>query len=231
MDRRPIGARRLKIVHRLSGALARAGVSPNAISVAGVVAAVIAGGLLVFSNPARTGIDVSGSGVTACLIVASVLIPFRLLCNLLDGLVAVEGGRRSALGDVFNEVPDRIADIAVLVGAGYVAGASVTLGWCAACLAVLVAYVRSFGKSLGFASDYRGPMAKQQRMVVVVIGALWVALAPEAWQEACSIVCESSRSAYGGMAIALGVICAGCVITFARRLWRICVLLRERGLA
>ena len=29
----------------------------------------------------------------------------RLLCNLLDGMVAVEGGKRSKSGELYNDVP------------------------------------------------------------------------------------------------------------------------------
>ena len=54
-------------------------------------------------------------------------IQLRLIANLLDGLVAVEGGKRTPTGELYNEAPDRIADTAVLVGAGYAVGGS---PWC-----------------------------------------------------------------------------------------------------
>ncbi len=44
-------------------------------------------------------------------------------------------------------------------------------GWAGsgALAAALTAYVRVFGGSLGFAQDFRGPFAKQQRMAVLTI--------------------------------------------------------------
>jgi hypothetical protein len=48
------------------------------------------------------------------------------------------------------------------------------LGWLTALLAVLTAYIRVFGGALGFAQDFRGPMAKQQRMAVFTAGCLLV---------------------------------------------------------
>lgn len=40
-------------------------------------------------------------------------VPFgvlgRLLCNLLDGMVAVEGGKRSKSGELYNDVPGLIS--------------------------------------------------------------------------------------------------------------------------
>jgi phosphatidylglycerophosphate synthase len=77
------------------------------------------------------------------LLVGAAAVQLRLLCNLLDGLVAIEGGRGSATGELFNELPDRVSDVLALVAAGYavtwVAWAP-ELGWAAALAAVLTAY-------------------------------------------------------------------------------------------
>jgi phosphatidylglycerophosphate synthase len=98
----------------------------------------------------------------------------RLVCNLLDGMVAIEGGKKSSVGSLYNEFPDRIADSLFIVALGYAVGWP-ALGWFGALAAALTAYVRVFGGSLGFAQDFRGPMAKQQRMAVLtaacVVGA------------------------------------------------------------
>ena len=61
-------------------------------------------------------------------------------------MVAVGSGKASPLGEVYNEVPDRIADPLILIGAGFAAGGSPTLGYVAALLAVFVAYVRVLGR-------------------------------------------------------------------------------------
>ncbi len=106
------------------------------------------------------------------LVSAAVCIQARLLCNLLDGLVAVEHGRGGTAGPIWNELPDRIADVLLLAGAGYAVetagiGGGAALGWIAAVLAVLTAYVRELGRGLGRPADFSGPMAKQQRMAVL----------------------------------------------------------------
>ncbi|WP_262421414.1 hypothetical protein [Paraburkholderia sp. UCT31] len=100
---------------------------------------------------------------------AIVGIQMRLLCNVLDGLVAVEGGKKSPLGALYNEFPDRIADSLILVATGYAAGLPV-IGWLAALLAALTAYVRVFGGALGFEQEFLGPMAKQHRMAALTTG-------------------------------------------------------------
>ena len=102
----------------------------------------------------------------------------RLLANMLDGMVALGRGTASAVGELYNEIPDRVADTAVLVGLGYAAG-SVAWGLAAAMAAMATAYVRAVGRGLGRPSDFCGPMAKQQRMALVtataVLSALWPA--------------------------------------------------------
>lgn len=161
-NRRPIAARGSAWAQRIAAALARSAVTPNQISVASVAFAG-AGAVLLGWWP-------TAAGLVAC----AICIQLRLICNLLDGMVAMEGGKASAVGKIYNEFPDRIADSLLIVAAGYACGYA-WLGWLGALLAALTAYVRVFGGSLGFAQDFRGPFAKQQRMALLtaacVIGA------------------------------------------------------------
>jgi phosphatidylglycerophosphate synthase len=98
-------------------------------------------------------------------------VQLRLLCNLLDGMVAVEGGRKSKVGALYNEVPDRIADSLFIVSLGY-AIAVPWLGWFGALAAAVTAYIRVLGGTFDLAQDFRGPMAKQHRMAVLTLGCL-----------------------------------------------------------
>lgn len=153
--RRPIAARDSGLARRLTKELLRTPVTPNQISVASIFFAALGAGALV------------NAPVHPVLYLAAIAgIQLRLLCNLLDGMVAVEGGRGSALGALYNEVPDRVADTMMLVAMGYAAGSS-WLGWACALVAALTAYIRVFGGSLGQAQDFRGPMAKQHRMALL----------------------------------------------------------------
>ena len=65
---------------------------------------------------------------------------------------------KAACGNRYNEVPDRIADLIILIAAGFAVGGSPTVGLLAAVVAVFVAYVRTMGASVGvgqmkFAAD------------------------------------------------------------------------------
>lgn len=113
----------------------------------------------------------------ALLLAAALFCQFRLLCNLFDGMVAIEGGKQAPDGPFWNEFPDRIADILILVGAGYGADAP-ALGWAAAALAVLTAYTRELGRACGLPADFSGPMAKQHRMATITAAALLSLLEP-----------------------------------------------------
>jgi hypothetical protein len=79
--------------------------------------------------------------------------------------------------------------------------------------------VRAFGASLGLGQDYRGPMAKQQRMAVLTGACVAGVLQPwtgfDAWSS-------------GALAIALAVIVAGGAVTVVRRTRRIVAELEAR---
>src|SRR5262249_50120286 len=154
-----IAARRWPIWQHTAKWLARRGVSPNGISLAGMGCGMAAGVVLASTSYAV------GWERFAWLIGAA-LIQLRLLANLLDGIVAIESGRASPLGELYNEVPDRVSDAAILVGAGYSFGGDIVLGYLAACAALFTAYVRTMGKAAGASQEYCGPMAKQQRMAL-----------------------------------------------------------------
>ena len=86
-------------------------------------------------------------------------------------MVAIEGGEKSKVGVLYNEVPDRVADSLFLVALGY-AIAMPWLGWLAALAAAVTAYIRVLGGTFGLAQDFRGPLAKQHRMAVMTAACL-----------------------------------------------------------
>lgn len=201
--RRPLKVREKTWPRTLAFALVRRGLTPNEISVTSGVVSVL-GAAFLFAAPG-----------TIAFIAAAACIQLRLLCNLLDGLMAVEGGLKTKAGDIFNEFPDRIADVALLVAAGYSTGA-IELGYFCAIISVLTAYVRVFGGSAGLAQDYCGPMAKQQRMATLTI--------------ACVLSAGEAilRWPHRAMRLALVVILIGSIFTALRRTVRIAKLMNAR---
>lgn len=158
-NRRPIKTRSAGWARRITDILVKRDISPNQISVASIAFA--------FAGVVALNIDSGVIGSICC----AIGIQLRLLCNLFDGMVAIEGGKKSDIGSLYNEFPDRIADSLLIVGLGYAVGQS-DLGWFAALAAALTAYVRVFGGSLGLKQTFMGPMAKQHRMAVMTAALL-----------------------------------------------------------
>jgi phosphatidylglycerophosphate synthase len=203
-NRRPLETRSRRWAQALARALIATRVTPNAISVASVLVAALGSAVLVFS-PGALG-----------LVTAAACVQLRLLCNMLDGMVAIDGGRQTATGALYNEIPDRIADSLFIVALGTAAGAA-WLGWLGALAAAVTAYIRVLGGSLGVPQDFGGPLAKPHRMFVMTVaclgGAVEVALVP------------------GRYALLAGawVIAVGSLLTCVLRLRRMAAQLRARA--
>jgi phosphatidylglycerophosphate synthase len=200
--RRPLKTRQVAWANALAQRLARARISPNSISIASIFFALGAAAALYFSATA------TGGGRSLLLLLAVAGIQGRLLCNLLDGMVAIEGGRQTRSGEIFNDLPDRIADGLIFVGAGYAARQhpyGVELGFIAALLAIFTAYVRMMGGASGLQQSFIGPMAKQHRMATLTT--------------ACVLSIFEARFFAAGVVlwVTLVVINLGCLITIWRR--------------
>lgn len=161
-DRRPLASRETRLAQRIAKSLAKTSITPNQISYGSMIAAALSLGC--FYAFATSAINLSGTW----LILAACFCQLRLACNLFDGMVAIEAGKQTPDGAFWNEFPDRIADILIIVGLGVAAG-NVTLGWVAAALAILTSYVRELGKGIDNVVDFIGPMAKPHRMALVTI--------------------------------------------------------------
>jgi len=176
-DRRPIAARELALTGRVAAWLIRRKASPDGISIAGMVAGLGAG--LSFA-----AVWWYPPGARLFWLLGAALVQTRLLANLFDGMVAVGRGIASPQGELYNEVPDRVSDTAILLGLGVAAGGNWGLGLAAALAAMATAYIRAVGKAAGAPSDFSGPMAKQQRMALATALGVWCALTPLSWQVA-----------------------------------------------
>lgn len=210
LERRPIKSRNTRWAERITRLLVRSGVSPNTISLFGMFAAMLAGTAFFATNLT------SGFAMRVLWLTGGLLCQSRLLCNLFDGMVAVERQIASREGEIYNEVPDRISDSAILIGLGYAAGGNVAAGYLAALVAVFVAYVRSMARSIGAPNDFSGPMAKPQRMAIVTLLCVYMAFVPDTWW-----------TSLDEPTVVLVIIILGGLATAARRLMRAARFLRE----
>lgn len=202
-DRRPIQSRNTQWAEATTKLLVNLGVSPNTISLFGMLAAITAG-VLFYSTDIATG-----TGQRALWFCGGALCQIRLLCNLFDGMVAVMRDIASPKGELYNEVPDRVSDAAVFIGLGYSAGGDIAFGYIAALISVFVAYVRATAKSIGAPNDFCGPMAKPQRMALATVVAVYMAFSPVSW-----------RMPWGEARLVLLIVILGGIVTVSRRLVR-----------
>jgi phosphatidylglycerophosphate synthase len=87
-NRRPIKSRSTGWAKGLTKLLLKSNITPNQISVASVVFAAL--GILALI------VDKGVAGSILC----ALGIQLRLLCNLFDGILAMEGGKKSAFGSL-----------------------------------------------------------------------------------------------------------------------------------
>jgi phosphatidylglycerophosphate synthase len=206
-ERRPIATRNRAWARSLAQAVGRRGVRADTVSRASLAFAGLAGAglLLACGNHWRAG-----------LVLAAVGVQLRLLANMIDGMVAVEHGDATATGPLWNELPDRLSDTAILLAAGY-GGGAIVLGWACALAAMATAYVRVLGGALGTRQFFMGPQAKSQRMAVLTVAALIGAALP------------TQALAQRVLVLALGLVLVGSLVTVVRRVRRIAAELRAHG--
>jgi len=204
--RRPIAA----VFRRTGDAATRfclyRGIHPDAISYLSIVAALIAA-ICFWKSSARPWL----------LIIAPFFCYLRLWFNMLDGLVAFAAGKASRRGEILNDLPDRISDVAIFVGIAHSGLMNLLIGYWTAIFAVLTAYVALLGQGLGVQRQFGGIMSKPWRMVALSIGA-WLTFFFAAQPSAAFTLLDWTCL----------VIIAGCIETIVVRLKRITAALQDK---
>lgn len=206
-SRRPIASRESGWAKATAAYLAKVGVSPNFISILSIVFAFVS--LVAFYLRSTTD-----DWAILTMLLAVIGIQGRLIMNLLDGMVAVEHHRKSVVGGIFNEVPDRISDTFTLFGVGLVVKTmpyAMDLSYLAIALSIATAYIRTLGASLGCGHHFLGPMAKQHRMALITL---------------CCVVGIGYTPAFYYALIVMNI---GLLITCYRRLAKVYTLLKSNS--
>ena len=203
-SRRELKTRQKAWAQSFARTLASANISPNIISTFSVVFSIAALSAFAMAHSSQNSL---------ILILAAAGIQLRLLCNMMDGMVAIEFKKKTATGDLYNEVPDRIADAIIILGAGLYCQShdqGMSLAWANIFLATMTAYIRTLGASLGHGHRFLGPMAKQHRMALLTAVALIEAF----------VKCDA-------IYIGLWIMLAGLIVTVIRRLTDLAQFLKE----
>lgn len=137
----------------------RIGIPPDAISYLSIIAAFFAAFCLWKAKDQLW-----------LLIVAALFCYVRLWFNMLDGMVAVAGGKACLRGEIVNDLPDRISDVIIFAGVAHSGLMNPVIGYWAAIFSLLTAYVGILGQAIGQRREFGGVMSKPWRMVALSIG-------------------------------------------------------------
>lgn len=163
MKRRPLTSRDSSWAKLIAKKIAQTGITPNQISIFSMVFALMSGVSFYFTTYTSTYSYLF-------LILGVIGLQMRLLCNLLDGMVAIEYDKKTSSGGLFNEIPDRISDTIIIIGFSLSVPYSqetVYLGLACVIVSISTAYIRALGASMGAGEQFQGPMAKPHRMAVI----------------------------------------------------------------
>jgi archaetidylinositol phosphate synthase len=113
------------------------------------------------------------AGSRSLLIIAIILTLLRMTLNTLDGVMAIQRGKHSLTGEIVNALPDRYSDIFVVAGIALSPLCRGWLGLAALSTMFLVSYTGMLGKAIGVSWQHQGPMGKVERMVTMMVFALF----------------------------------------------------------
>ncbi|MEA2682140.1 MAG: CDP-diacylglycerol---glycerol-3-phosphate 3-phosphatidyltransferase [Chloroflexota bacterium] len=139
-------------------------VTPNQLTITGLLVTLCAAGLIAFDHPFYAGLVLLFAGVF----------------DIFDGALARASGRSYNYGAFLDSTTDRLSEAAVMVGlVVYFQRHQVFLGPVLVVLAtagsLLVSYVRARAQSLGFTCE-GGLLARPERVLLTVIGLLFTPL-------------------------------------------------------
>ena len=137
------------------GALARAGVSANQVTVAAVLLSAAGGVAILWQPEARWP-----------LLALPVVLFLRMALNAIDGMLAREYDMKSRLGAVLNELGDVVADAMLYLPLAAVPGVSVWIVAGLVMTGILVEMAGIVGMQIGASRRYDGPVGKSDRAFV-----------------------------------------------------------------
>lgn len=133
----------------------RARLTPDAVSVLALLAAVVAGVCFALAGEAQVA-----------YLAGAVLVGVNGLLDLLDGALARELETASPAGDLLDHVLDRYADLAIV--AGLAAGVDAfALGFAAVTGVLLTSYLGTQAQAVGLDRVYGGVLGRADRLALV----------------------------------------------------------------
>ncbi|OPX17681.1 hypothetical protein BXT86_05170 [candidate division WOR-3 bacterium 4484_100] len=106
------------------------------------------------------------------LLINIFLIFLRMTLNTLDGLIALKINRKSMVGEMVNALPDRYADLFIIIGIALSRLCDLSIGMFASLTVLLVSYTGMLGKAIGVSWQQHGPLDKVVRLFLIILASL-----------------------------------------------------------
>jgi len=142
------------LLRPLCGALAKAGVTANQVTIFAALLSIAEGAAIFFTHGARWSL----------LALPAVLL-LRMALNAIDGMLAREFGQKSKLGAILNELGDVVSDTALYLPFAAIPGMNVLLIAVIVALAVMTEMTGVVAIQIGASRHYEGPFGKSDRAV------------------------------------------------------------------
>jgi len=153
------------LLRPVAGALYRAGVTANQVTLFACIVSVALGALLCVEHERA-----------ALFLLVPAWFFLRMAFNAIDGMLAREFGQASVLGAYLNELTDVISDAALYLPFAFLPGSNPTLLWMVIALSIIAEFAGVIGQALGRERRYDGPMGKSDRAFVFGLLGLLVGL-------------------------------------------------------
>lgn len=192
----PSGLYRMKpawqrLLQPLADRLVARNVSADLLTALALLTAGVAGACLAVSD-----------ALPALLLLVPVLAAIRLVLNLLDGQVARGSGTARPMGEVWNELGDRVADVLMIGALAFVTAVGPLMAGAATVAALLASYAGITSRAVGAPRQYGGLMSKPGRMIALAVAAPLALLLAQDWP----------------LTLAALAIAAGALVTLIQRL-------------
>jgi CDP-diacylglycerol--glycerol-3-phosphate 3-phosphatidyltransferase len=180
-----------RLLQPLADRLVARNVSADLLTALALLTAGVAGACLAVSD-----------ALPALLLLVPVLAAIRLVLNLLDGQVARGSGTARPMGEVWNELGDRVADVLMIGALAFVTAVGPLMAGAATVAALLASYAGITSRAVGAPRQYGGLMSKPGRMIALAVAAPLALLLAQDWP----------------LTLAALAIAAGALVTLIQRL-------------
>lgn len=153
------------LLRPLVGALYRAGISANQVTILACLISIVVGAVLCLL-PERP---------TLFLLIPGWMF-LRMAFNAIDGMLAREFGQATVLGAYLNELTDVVSDAALYLPFAFLTGSSAVLIGAVIVLSVISEFAGVIGQTVGAGRRYEGPMGKSDRAFVFGVLGLLIGL-------------------------------------------------------